>query len=260
MMLLSWTVFPLFDKLGLRSSDRVNKRARLVKSTMPNMLLGTYIGILLPVLIGMHFGHIFNGLFDFKQFDTLAALKGNFLRGPVPFALHTKIGVVILSLLLMQRYDLLPSSDVLRAWGRVSYSGIIIGITAVLMPIAIPWLSRMLKSRLILSLVVMSFGSLYLYWGIIFGGTFWKYIKARRSDSRILNEIGMPSSQCSREQIAAVWNRLGTGTGRLAYLKSLQKARTHAIGVWPSELPNNANDAASTMLAQLEESWLGFVR
>ncbi len=48
---------------------------------------------------------------------------------------------------------------------------------------------------------------------------------------------------------------------RFKYVRELEKRHVKAVGEWPDGvLPNSNNDAASTLLAQLEERWLGLDR
>ena len=60
----------------------------------------------------------------------------------------------------------------------------------------------------------------------------------------------------TREAIAADFLSFRTGWYRLRYVEWLRDAQVQPIGAWPSSRPN-VRDDASTLLAQLEEHWLG---
>ncbi len=65
----------------------------------------------------------------------------------------------------------------------------------------------------------------------------------------------------SRQQVAIGFNSLKTNWGRLKYIEFLQNQKIKPQGEWPDgNLPNINNDEASTLLAKLEEKWLGLDR
>jgi hypothetical protein len=65
----------------------------------------------------------------------------------------------------------------------------------------------------------------------------------------------------SRQAIARYFHSLDTNWGRLEYLEFLQNQKIKPQGEWlDGKLPNINNDEASTLLAQLEEKWLGLDR
>jgi hypothetical protein len=68
-------------------------------------------------------------------------------------------------------------------------------------------------------------------------------------------------NKISREDITQQWKQYKTSWGRLNYVELLQNANIKPVGVWPDgQLPNINNDTASTLLAKLEEKWLGLDR
>jgi len=68
-------------------------------------------------------------------------------------------------------------------------------------------------------------------------------------------------NKISREDITQQWKQYKTSWGRLYYVELLQNANIKPVGVWPDgQLPNINNDPASTLLAKLEEKWLGLDR
>ena len=65
----------------------------------------------------------------------------------------------------------------------------------------------------------------------------------------------------TREQIAEQFKQYKTNWGRLIYIEFLNTQNIKPVGVWPEgKLPNINNDTASTLLAKLEEKWLGLDR
>jgi hypothetical protein len=64
----------------------------------------------------------------------------------------------------------------------------------------------------------------------------------------------------TRAAVAREIKKMKTGFGRVRFVRSLNE-RKSPTGAWPNgELPNFEDDRASTMLAQLEERWLGLDR
>jgi len=65
----------------------------------------------------------------------------------------------------------------------------------------------------------------------------------------------------SREQIESQFASFQTGYGRLEYVRFLQDKRIYPKGEWVNgSRPYKHNDPASSLLAQLEEQWLGLQR
>jgi hypothetical protein len=62
----------------------------------------------------------------------------------------------------------------------------------------------------------------------------------------------------SREQISKQFSQFKTKEGRHKYVQYLQNEGIKPTGIWlEGKIPNHKNDEASTLLAQLEEKWLG---
>jgi hypothetical protein len=110
--------------------------------------------------------------------------------------------------------------------------------------------------------VIFSIGGAVFGWRLlILCGRMIRRWRDERSDRRTLRDVGLPSSEVRREDVARVWRALSSAKGRAEYASSLRDARVRAIGEWPDgRIPNLENDMASTMLAQLEEIWLGLAR
>jgi hypothetical protein len=65
----------------------------------------------------------------------------------------------------------------------------------------------------------------------------------------------------NRDQIASHFYEFKTSEGRLRFARLLQQTGVKPAGRWPNgNIPNVMNDEASTLLAQLEERWLGLDR
>lgn len=65
----------------------------------------------------------------------------------------------------------------------------------------------------------------------------------------------------TREGIAAELDRMQTHFGRLRLIRLVDLKVQRPTGEWPDgEIPNFDNSPADTLLAQLEEKWLGLDR
>lgn len=65
----------------------------------------------------------------------------------------------------------------------------------------------------------------------------------------------------NRNVIYDSFNKFCTFLYRIKYVKKLQENVVTVDGIWPnSELQNVENDEAGTLLAKLEERWLGLDR
>jgi hypothetical protein len=84
---------------------------------------------------------------------------------------------------------------------------------------------------------------------------FWKIRENRRTD------IYFREPRYDRASIAEHFYSLKTVEGRLYFVRILQGKNINPRGEWPDKsLPNIGNDYGSTLLAQLEEKWLGLDR
>lgn len=81
----------------------------------------------------------------------------------------------------------------------------------------------------------------------------------RRHDRRLLREA-MSQRVVTRQEIESVLEALHSPASRLRYVVWLRDSPLKLLGLWTSSLPNFDDDAASTLLAQLEERWLGLDR
>lgn len=69
------------------------------------------------------------------------------------------------------------------------------------------------------------------------------------------------TSKLNRKEISKQFGEFKTLRARLEYTQHLQNEKIIIEGNWPDgKIPNINNDAASTLLAQLEEKWLGLDR
>jgi hypothetical protein len=64
----------------------------------------------------------------------------------------------------------------------------------------------------------------------------------------------------SQKDIYCAILSLSTKWGRFLYVQKIKKARVKAFGDWPKGHAPNNGDTASTLLAQLDENWLGLDR
>ncbi|GAA4840895.1 hypothetical protein GCM10023310_18500 [Paenibacillus vulneris] len=82
-------------------------------------------------------------------------------------------------------------------------------------------------------------------------------------DIKLLKKVKphFKESEIRRETIAEYFVMFKSNSGRLRFVKWLYFNRLHAIGNWPQEqMPNHNFDKASTLLAIMEEKWLGLDR
>lgn len=64
----------------------------------------------------------------------------------------------------------------------------------------------------------------------------------------------------SRNDISFAFLSFNTRWGRFGYVQKIKNAKVKATGEWPEGHAPNLGDAASTLLAQLDEKWLGLDR
>ncbi len=76
-----------------------------------------------------------------------------------------------------------------------------------------------------------------------------------------LDSSGSGKQILNRNEIANIFNSFNTNWSRIRFVRYLQSQKVIATGTWPDgKLPNINNDEASTLLAQMEEKWLGLDR
>lgn len=102
---------------------------------------------------------------------------------------------------------------------------------------------------------VLAFGPYVLWKG--WQSLAWLVRSAR--DCGTVLRFGVPHPEMSRTQIQQRWTDMHTAWGRLAYVRWLREHRVRATGAWPENLPHDDGEAG-TLLAQLEEGWLGLSR
>ncbi|MDT7689117.1 MAG: hypothetical protein QOE46_1876 [Acidobacteriota bacterium] len=90
--------------------------------------------------------------------------------------------------------------------------------------------------------------------------TFIRYVFSRYRDGRLLSKIHPPAA-LRRDQIAAQLGQFATQDGELQYVRQLQNAKVKPVGDWPGgHIPRPSSGEAATLLAKLEEQWLGLDR
>jgi hypothetical protein len=87
-----------------------------------------------------------------------------------------------------------------------------------------------------------------------------KYIKKWMMDYKNFRSL-VKKPFPDRRQISEAFNGFRTNHWRLKLVRFLQSAKLKPTGMWPDgKIPNMRNDKASTLLARLEEGWLGLDR
>lgn len=103
-------------------------------------------------------------------------------------------------------------------------------------------------------------GGLSLAGFLGFINTLVKYLLARRRDKKLLAKPQNPDT-LTREIISERLNEFATPEGELQYVRFLQEAKVKPGGDWPGgQIPKPSNVEAATLLAKLEEQWLGLDR
>ncbi|MCG6552648.1 MAG: NACHT domain-containing protein [Candidatus Magnetominusculus sp. LBB02] len=103
-------------------------------------------------------------------------------------------------------------------------------------------------TKLFLSIFALLVGlALIIWFSIIFS-------ESKRYKAVIVNH------PYNRQYIAESIGKFSTDEGRLKYIMFIKNSGVKPIGEWPNGEMPNFNDAASTILAQLEEKWLGLDR
>jgi hypothetical protein len=86
------------------------------------------------------------------------------------------------------------------------------------------------------------------------------WLAAAARDFRTMWRLGIPVQEMSRTQIARMWQEMHTARGRSAYVRWLREHRVSATGPWPDHRLPHDDGEAGTLLAQMEEGWLGLSR
>jgi len=140
-------------------------------------------------------------------------------------------------LLSLKTLKMIPATAVLIAGG--------IGLVKVVEPIG-PWVNVHGLVLVIALLFLVGVPILFLTL------RFWRncYI-----DRRLLRQA-IRSTAITRKSIAIDFLRFKTRRSRIRYVEWLRDAQIQPVGDWIGSRPNVGSDAASTMLAQLDERWL----
>ncbi len=94
----------------------------------------------------------------------------------------------------------------------------------------------------------------------VLGFVFYKYIVPLWQGYTIFKKLEF-NNIMFREKISEQFNVCLKFNIQLKFVRELEKRHIKAIGEWPDyKLPNHYNDPGSTLLAQLEERWLGLDR
>ncbi|MDT4954001.1 MAG: hypothetical protein QOJ02_2139 [Acidobacteriota bacterium] len=103
--------------------------------------------------------------------------------------------------------------------------------------------------------IILTIFAVYSYAEDQIKSFYWRF-KDNKRTNQILNNLNL-----DRKTIASHFFSIKSDEGRLYFVFGLQDKRIKPTGEWPNaKLPNIRNDEASTLLAQLEEKWLGLSR
>jgi hypothetical protein len=84
-----------------------------------------------------------------------------------------------------------------------------------------------------------------------------RHLSQRLGDYRLIRTVPFGT----RQEISEVFYRLKTKQGRTRFVRYIENQGIRPEGLWPAgSIPNVGNDDGSTLLAQLEEKWLGLDR
>src|SRR5205085_12263697 len=84
-----------------------------------------------------------------------------------------------------------------------------------------------------------------------------KSLRSRWRDSKRLKKY-QKQKTLNRQQISNQFYKFETESGRSEYVHFIRNEGIKPDGIWPEgQIPNVKNDEASTLLAKLEEKWLG---
>ena len=123
---------------------------------------------------------------------------------------------------------------------------VVVGLFKLLAYLIDPW---MRKHGWILPIGLLSVTSLYVLSLAFRSAWMWP------GDRRLMREVTR-STVLTRRSIAADFMRFQTHRFRIRYVEWLRDTQIQPVGDWIDSRPNVGNDAASTMLAQLDERWL----
>lgn len=105
--------------------------------------------------------------------------------------------------------------------------------------------------------IIISLIAVILVLGIVVA--IFSYVYSTYSDQMLMLQLSR-QTQLTREQIAEQFGQFATAGGRSRYIQFLKDKRIIPTGSWPDGLIPNVKDEASTLLAKLEEGWLGLDR
>jgi hypothetical protein len=134
--------------------------------------------------------------------------------------------------------------------GSLLFTGLLLaayGVIAHFFPIVNKWMMMIIPWPVALGVAVVVV--IAIYHAARWLGGFYR----DRGTYRIATE----SSAINRQIIADDFSMFQTPLYRRAYVAWLGDLQSPPRGDWPSERPNIKGDQASTMLAQLDERWLG---
>jgi hypothetical protein len=148
----------------------------------------------------------------------------------------------------------LPLFMKLRIGDRLRFVGLL--VASLLMPL-LGYQMVGTSMEAILELVMKVIGVIGLAW---LGFMLFRYVIRLLNDYKRWRSLSH-ARLSTREGIATEMSKMRTARGRMTIARVLDLSVQQPTGVWPDgTLPNFDDDRASTLLAQLEEKWLGLDR
>lgn len=154
----------------------------------------------------------------------------------------------------------LYNTPMFEQFKEILESNIIRYVEDVLIPKFVQFFRVHATLMILLSLVALSLITTILGTKKEIFSTLYNIYTSLINNRKFLKELPK-KSRLSRKEIAEQFSQFITPWGRLKYVKLLKETVSTVEGTWPDgKIPNKNNDQASTLLAQLEEIWLGLDR
>jgi hypothetical protein len=248
-----------FCTLRLANLGIIGFAAILLLVTYPSILL--VIAALSLLMEALHLTRVISRT-DMTVYFSMLVLLGGALVSGVLSEETTDLGSLAKSIVIMLVICsvFLPFHEVLRlhrsAWAEWAIQKIMAALLLGLLFYGIILLGKVSSPQLIWA--GLAFGmAAYLLWQS-WSGLVWLAGAAR--DFRTVSRLGIPVQEMTRMQIATMWKEMRTARGRTAYVRWLHEHRVSATGHWPDHRLPYDDSEAGTLLARLEEGWLGLSR
>jgi len=244
MALPIWFYFIYFRKISVSGTSRNIHRLTVV--LLNRMILMTLL--IIPTV---------TSIIMFKQPQVVITSYSSFMIWPID--LIRRLQVISMLLLMPWYFVIFSFSDIIPAIRQTKLLTIVKELFNIFL--------LCLGSVLIVNIVVLfpsTFKVIAISIGIISIACLLylmtRYLMFRVGDS-FKNKGLVDNAYLDRGQIAEQFVKLKTRRGRLKFVSFLRQSGVKPGGSWPmGHIPNVENDDASTLLAQLEEKWLGLDR